>query len=318
MKALITGGAGFTGKRLINELLARGDKVKVLDKNLANIAEMKSPSVELIEGGIEDREKVKLAVKDADVIYHLAETFSSDPYEVVDVDIKGLVNLLESAVENKVKHFLFASTHRVYGTPRYAPMDEEHPLHPEESRRPLYSLSKLTREQIGLTYWREHELPFTVLRWWYSIDPTQPMQGKVLKAMIDNALKGEVIRLPDKGGGDFILNEDTVRGFLTATLNEKGFGQVFNITSGAYITWLDLARVVLELTASSSKLETIPADKWQGDPSITMDTTLPFECSLDISKAKRLLGYKPTYSAQEVRHMLRDSTGKLVELRKQG
>jgi len=318
MKALITGGAGFTGKRLINELLARGDKVKVLDKNLANLAEMKSPSVELVEGGIEDREKVKLAVKDAEVIYHLAETFSSDPYEVVDVDIKGMVNLLEAAVANKVKHFLFASTHRVYGKPRYAPMDEEHPLHPEESRRPLYSLSKLTREQIGLTYWREHELPFTVLRWWYSIDPTQPMQGKVLKAMIDNALKGEAIRLPDKGGGDFILNEDTVHGFLTATLNEKGFGQVFNTTSGAYITWLDLAKVVLELTASSSKLETIPADKWQGDPSITMDTTLPFECSLDTSKAKRLLGYKPTYSAQEVRNMLRDSTGKLVELRKQG
>ena len=90
------------------------------------------------------------------------------------------------------------------------------------------------------------------------------------------------------------------------------------MTSGAYITWLDLAKVVLELTASSSRLEAIPADKWQGDPSITMDATLPFECSLDISKAKCLLGYKPTYSAQEVRNMLRDSTGKLVELRKQG
>jgi UDP-glucose 4-epimerase len=318
MKALVTGGAGFTGKRLINNLLARGDKVKVIDKTKGDLAEIKDPALELIEGSIEDLEKVKQAVKDVEVIYHLAESFSSDPYEVLNADIKGMVNLLETAVENKVKHFLFASTHRVYGIPRYAPMDEEHPLHPEESRRPMYSISKLTREQIGLTYWRERELPFTVLRWWYSIDPTQPMQGKVLRAIIDNALKGTPIRLPDKGGGDFFLNEDATRAFQIATLNKKGYGQVFNLTSGAYITWLDLANVVLELTGSSSRLEPIPADEWKGDPAITMDTTLPFECNLDISKAERLIGYKPKYSPQEVRNMLKDSTKKLVEVRKKG
>nr|NIW94389.1 hypothetical protein [Phycisphaerae bacterium] len=96
------------------------------------------------------------------------------------------------------------------------------------------------------------------------------------------------------------------------------YGQVFNMTSGAYTTWLDLANVVLELTGSPSRLEPIPAAEWKGDPAITMDTTLPFECNLDISKAERLIGYKPKYSPQEVRNMLKDSTKKLVEVRKKG
>lgn len=318
MKALVTGAAGFTGRPLVDDLLARGIEVKALDKTIEALAELKNPALELIEGGIEDLKVVQQATKDVDVVYHLAETFSSSPYEVLDVDIKGIVNLLETAVEYGVKHFLFASTHRVYGKPRYIPMDEEHPLHPEESRRPMYSISKLAREQICLTYWQERELPVTVLRWWWSVDPTQPMQGKVLRAIVDNALKGEPIRLPDKGGGDFFLNEDATRAFQVATLNQKGYGQIFNMSSGAYVTWLDLANVVLELTGSSSRLEPIPANEWKGDPAITMDTSLPFECNLDINKAERLIGYKPKYRPQEVRNMLKDSTKKLVEVRKKG
>ncbi len=316
MKALVTGGAGFVGMKLVKDLLARNAEVKVLDKTRGELAELKNPALEIIEGGIEDREAVQRAVKDVDVIYHLAETFSSDPYEILDIDIKGNINLLESAVEHNAKHFFFVSTHRVCGKPRYVPVDEEHPLHPEESRRPLYSISKLTREQLCLTYWRERDLPATIFRWYYSISPDRAMQGRALTTLIDTALKGEPIRIPEKGGGDFFLVDDAVHAFRLATLNDKTYGETFNLSSGLYVTWRDLAELICELAGSSSQIQFVPAAEWKGDPSISSDPTLSLEYRLDISKAERLFRYKPMHSPEKVRNALRESANLLVQARK--
>ena len=318
MRILVTGGAGFIGRSLVDDLLARGVEARVFDKTMAGLAELKNPALELIEGGIEDKQAVQRAVKDIDVIYHLAETFSSDPYEIFDIDVKGTVNLLESAVEYGVKHFLFVSTHRVCGKPRYVPIDEEHPLHPEESRRPLYSVSKLTREQLCLTYWREHGLPATIFRWFYSVHPDRALQGRALTTLVDSSLKGEPIRVPEKGGGNFFLTDDTVHAFRLATLNDKAYGEVFNLSSGTYTTWREVAGLICELANSSSRLELIPAEEWRGDASFSSDPTLSYEYNLDISKAERLIGYKSKYSPQEVMSSLRESTNRLILTRKKG
>jgi UDP-glucose 4-epimerase len=318
MKTLVTGGAGFIGMSLVNDLLARNSEVRVLDKTRGSLDGIGNPALEIIEAGIEDRKAVQQAVQDIDVIYHLAETFSSDPYEIINVDIRGTVNLLDSAVENRVKHFFFASTHRVYGRPRYRPMDEDHPLHPEESRRPMYSISKLTREQLCLTYWRERGLPATIFRWFYSISPDRALQGRALTTLIDNTLRNEPIKVPTKGGGDFFLADDAVLAFHLATLNEKTYGETFNLTSGLYVSWREIAEMVCQLAASSSKLESVPAEEWQGDASFSSDATLSFECALDISKAERLMGYKSRHSPQEVMDSLKRSANLLVQARKKG
>jgi len=315
MKALVTGGAGFIGVSLVNDLLSRDIKVRVLDKTMGNLTTFKDPNLEIIEKGIEDGEAVRQAVKDIDFMYHLAETFSSDPYEILDIDIRGNVNLLEEAVAGKVKQFFFVSTHRVCGRPRYTPMDEEHPLHPEESRRPIYSISKLTREQLCLTYWREHGLPVTIFRWFYSISPERAMQGRALTNLIDNALKNESIKVPGKGGGDFLLVDDAVLAFRLATLNEKTFGEILNLTSGLYVSWYEIAELLCQLTNSSSKLESIPPDEWKGDVSFSSDATLSFECALDIGKAERLMGYNSGYSPQQVMDALKKSANLLVQAR---
>jgi UDP-glucose 4-epimerase len=318
MKALVTGGAGFVGMSLVNDLLARSIKVRVLDKTRGELDTLGNPSLEIIEAGIEDRQAVQQAVRDIDVIYHLAETFSDDPYEVIDVDIRGNINLLESAGKHNVKHFFFISTHRVYGKPRYTPMDEEHPLRPEESRRPMYSISKLTREQLCLTYWRERGLPVTIFRWFYSISPDRALQGRALTTLIDNALKNKPIKVPEKGGGDFFLADDAVLAFRLATLNDKAYGEAFNLTSGLYVSWREIAELVCELAASSSKLEAVPAEEWKGDASFSSDPTLSFECALDIGKAERLFGYKCGHSPEEVMDSLRKSANLLVQARKNG
>ena len=316
MKALVTGGAGFIGMNLVNDLLARDIEVRVIDKTGGDLETVKNPALDIIKASIEDRQAIQQAVRNIDVIYHLAETFSSDPYEILDIDIRGNVNLLEGAVENSVKHFFFISTHRVCGRPRYTPMDEEHPLHPEESRRPLYSISKLTREQLCLAYWREHGLPATIFRWFYSISPDRAMQGRALTTLIDSALNNAPIKVPEKGGGDYFLADDAVLAFRLATLNEKTYGQTFNLSSGLYLSWRQLAELVCQLAGSSSKLESVPVEEWKGDASFSSDPTLSFECGLDITKAERLMGYKPPHSQQEVLDSLKKSANLLVQTRK--
>lgn len=316
MKTLVVGGAGFIGMSLVNDLLTHSIEVRVLDKTRGSLDAIANPALEIIEAGIEDRQAVQQATEGVDAIYHLAETFSSDPYEVIDVDIRGTICLLESAVENRVKHFLFASTHRVCGRPRYTPMDEEHPLHPEESRRPMYSISKLTREQLCLTYWRERGLPATIFRWFYSISPDRAMQGRALTNLIDNALENKPIKVPERGGGDFFLADDAALAYRLATLNDKTYGETFNLTSGLYVSWREIAELICQLASSSSEIESVPAEEWKGDASFSSDPTLSFECALDVSKAERLMGYKSGHSPQEVMDSLKKAANLLVQARK--
>jgi nucleoside-diphosphate-sugar epimerase len=314
VKILVTGGAGSIGRSVVSDLLSHDFAVRVLDRTGGSLTEIKHPALEIIEGGIEDQETVQQATKDVDVIYHLAETFSSQPGEVLDIDVKGNVNLLETATKCGIKHFLFASTHRVYGKPRYLPVDEEHPLHPEESGRALHAIFKLANEKLCLSYWRERSLPITIFRFWWSF--SREIGGRALRTVIDTSLEGEPIRVPKKAGGNFLYNDDAARAFRLATLNDMAYGEIFNLSSGTFTTWQELAELARELTNSSSQLELIPKEEWKGNASIGTDRSIPYECNLDISKAERLIGYKPRYTPQEVKSLLRAATNRLILARK--
>jgi len=316
MKILVTGGAGFIGRSVVNDLLAHGFEVRVLDKTRGALAELESPALEIIEGGTEDQETVQQVMKNVDVICHLAETFSSRPSEALDIDVKGNVNLLGAAAEYGIKHFLFASTHRVYGKPRYLPVDEEHPLHPEESGRALYAIFKLANEKLCLSYWREHGLPVTIFRFWWSF--SHEIGGRALRTVIDTALGGESITVPEKAGGNFLHNDDAACAFRLAMLNDRAYGEIFNLSSGTFTTWQELAELVCELTKSSSRLELVPKEEWKGNTSIGTDRSIPYECNLDISKAERLIEYKPKYSPSKVKSLLGEAITRLVLTREKG
>jgi len=316
MRILVTGGAGFIGRSVVDELLAHGFEVRVLDKTRGNLAELETPALEVIEGGIEDQEVVERAVKDVDGICHLAETFSSHSDEVLDIDVRGNINLLEAATKCGIKHFILASTHRVYGKPRYLPVDEEHPLHPEESGRALYAIFKLANEKLCLSYWFEYGLPVTIFRFWWAF--SHEIGGRALRATIDTALEGKPITVPEKAGGNFLHNDDAASAFRLAMLNEKAYGEVFNLSSGTFTTWQELAEIACELTKSSSQIELIPKEEWKGNTTIGTDKSIPYECNLDISKAERLMGYKPKYSPSEVKSLLRGAINRLVLTRKKG
>ncbi|MDD5083283.1 MAG: NAD-dependent epimerase/dehydratase family protein [Dehalococcoidales bacterium] len=314
MKVLVTGGAGFIGRSLVDDLLANGIEVRVLDKAEGALATIDNPALEIAEGSTEDPETVHQAVEGVTVIYHLAETFSSRPREILDIDIQGNINLLEAAAKNGIEHFLFASTHRVYGKPRYLPVDEEHPLHPEESGRALHAIFKLANEKLCLTYWQEHRLPVTIFRFWWSF--SQDIGGKALRTLIDTALAEEPIIIPEKAGGNFLHNDDATAAFRLATLNDAAYGQTFNLSSGTFTTWQELAKTVCRLTGSSSRIELVPQDEWQNNSLISIDRSITYECDLDISKIRRLIGYKPGYSPSEVADRLTEAVTRLVLTRK--
>jgi UDP-glucose 4-epimerase len=315
MRILVTGGAGFMGKTIVNDLLSRGHYVKVLDKNMQPLSGLNNPKLELVTGGIEDAALVKAAVSGCDVIYHLAETFSSNPFEVLDVDIKGNLNLLTEAAAQKIQQFLFTSTHRVYGRPCHIPMDEEHPLHAEESGRAVYAAAKLASEKLCLAFWQEQKLPVTIFRFWWAF--SHEIGGRVLRNMVDSALKGDTLRVPPKAGGNFLHNDDAALALRLATGNRNAYGEVFNISSGTFTTWRELSKIIIELTDSKSKLEYIAPDEDFTKTMISSDRSIAYECNLTAEKASERLGFRPLYPAEKINDLLRAAISGMVAARRQ-
>ncbi|MFQ5924960.1 MAG: NAD-dependent epimerase/dehydratase family protein [Dehalococcoidia bacterium] len=313
MRILVTGGAGFVGSALVISLLDKGLNIRVLDKTMGNLAESNKPNLEVFVAGIEDLEQVESAMKDVDVVYHLAESYSSQPREAFEIDVRGNINLLETAVKYNVGHFIFTSTARVYGKPRYLPVDEGHPCNAEDSGRPLYAISKLFGEKLCLLYHREHNLPTTIFRFWWAYGAD--IGGRALRTLIDTALKGGTIRVPDGAGGTFLHSDDTAKAFELATLSEKAYGQVFNLSSGFFTSWQELAGFACQLTNSSSEIELMPRDAWTGDDSVGSDRDVAERWEIGIGKAEQVLGYKPRHSPEEAKRLLSEAINKLVSTR---
>lgn len=314
MEILVTGGAGSIGSALVQELLEHNHNVRVMDKAIEKLRRLDNPNLALIQGGIEDKEKALSATRGVDVVYHLAESFSKDPYEVLNIDIQGNLNMLTAAVASKVKHFIFMSTHRVYGRPRHNPVNEDHPLHPEESGRPVYGAAKVANEKLCLAWWHDEKLPVTIFRPWWSFYPG--IRGKVLRSMIDAALAGKIIYVPEQSGGNFIHHRDATLALRLAMLKEPAYGHCFNLHSGVFVTWRLLAEMVIVLTGSKSKLEFITSAEMSKDPLNGTDESVYYECRMDGGKAERLLGYKSNFTPEELKQQLKETIGRLVSTRK--
>ncbi|MGH9438981.1 MAG: NAD-dependent epimerase/dehydratase family protein, partial [Terriglobia bacterium] len=170
-RILVTGGAGFVGSAIVDQLLVAGaGEVRVIDnlvrgsrENLSNA--LASGRVRLIVDDIRDPEVVDRAVEGVDYIFHEAAlriTRCADaPREAVDVLIGGLLNVLESAVRHKVKKIVAASSASVYGDPSYLPMDENHPF----NNRTLYGAGKIANEQMLRAYCEMFKLPYVAFRY---------------------------------------------------------------------------------------------------------------------------------------------------------
>jgi UDP-glucose 4-epimerase len=294
----MTGGAGSVGQALTRSLLEKGHSVRVLDKKADQLQSFDHRNLELIKGEIEDPYAVSGAVKGIDVIVHLAWSFSDDPMELLASDLKGHLLLLDAAAAQKISHFFYTSTAVVYGKPVKSPLMEEDPSLVEDARKPFYGIAKLTAEKLLLAYFRTKALPVTIFRFWWSLG--EEIGGRHLRDLIKLAQKGEPLLVPEGAGGSFLHLDDLTNALLIALQKPKTFGEIFNLST-LFLSWEEVARIIVEVTHSSSPLEVIPAKEWKGAP------FLADAWELSTEKAERVFAYRPTLSPSEARQKLKEA-----------
>ena len=300
MKYLVTGGAGFIGSHLTEQLISRGDQVVILD-NLStglseNLSTIKS-KVEFEQGNILDKALVEKLVSNSDYVVHLAAALGvlnivNKPLESLKSNLQGTEIVLEAANKYK-KPILIASTSEVYGKNDKVPLNEEDDRvigHPLKSRW-SYSEAKAIDESLAYFYFLEEGLQSRIVRFFNTVGPRQlGNYGMVVPRFINSALKGEALSV--YGSGEqircFCHISDAVRGLLLVMDSDKAVGEVFNIGNNQQISIIELAKKVIEITGSESTIEKIAYEKAYPEGFEDMQRRVP-----DISKMKKVLGWSP-------------------------
>jgi len=260
--------------------------------------------LEWIQGRLEEVRLVQGALQGVDTVIHLAWSFSDDPVELLESDLKGHLVLLDACVAAKVSRLFYASTAVVYGKPVQAPITEESPCLVEEARKPFYAIAKHTAEKLALTYWKMKGLPVTVFRFWWSYG--KKIGGRHLRDMITLALTGKPLLVPQGAGGSFLDHDDLTHALLLAAPRQESIGQVFNLAT-IYLEWRDIAQMILEVTDSSSSLEVIPAREWKGAP------FLADSWKLSTCNAEQLFDYRSLFSPSIARQRLKKAVALYCE-----
>jgi UDP-glucose 4-epimerase len=262
---LVTGGAGFIGSAIVDQLLDAGAaEIRVIDnfvrgsrENLAS--SIRSGKVEIIEGDIRDAAVVDRTIEGVDYVFHQAALritrCAEAPREAVDVLIGGSLNVLESAVRHRVKKLVAASSASVYGDPSYLPMDEAHPF----NNRTMYGAGKIAMEQILRAYWTSFGLPYVAFRYFNAYGPRMDIAGVYTEVMIRwldaiEANQPPLIFGDGKQSMDFVYVADIARANLLALQSDLS-DEVFNVGTGVQTSLNELCDLLLRLTGSSLKPE---------------------------------------------------------------
>ncbi|HUJ25787.1 MAG TPA: NAD(P)-dependent oxidoreductase [Myxococcales bacterium] len=297
MRILVTGGSGSLGRDLVPALLGRGDQVVVLDRECGALRGHGS-RLQLIEGSVEDRTAASRAVRGVDAVVHLAWSFADDLRTLIEQDLLGQQILLDLCRAEKVRRFVCASSAVVYGKPLHNPIGEEHPLRPLEARKPAYGLAKEFAEKLALLAGRSGGPPATVLRFWWAFGGE--IGGRHLRDLLRTAASGEPLRVPAGSGGSFLSAQDLNQAVGLSLSHPAAPGAVFNLAS-AYVSWEEIARMVVEVTGSRAGVELVPASRWTGAP------FLADAWELDDRLARERLGYRPLRDPAGLRDQLQAS-----------
>lgn len=298
MRVLVTGGAGFIGSHLVDELLDRDFEVTVMDNlstgKMENISHHEdNEHFRFIEGNITNRNEVKKALKDIDEVIHTAALTSvplsvEKPELTEKVNVEGTKNLLENSIKNEVQRFVFSSSCAVYGRSKDLPISEDFELNPMSP----YGESKLDAERYCMRF-SEKGLETVCLRYFNVYGPRQgsgPYAGVILKFLERvKEDKPPVIYGDGEQTRDFVHVGDIVRGTLLGLEKDGISGEAFNLGTGTEVSINELCEKILKITESSD-LKPVHEESKPGDIR---------RSRADLSKSREKLGYEPSVSLEE-------------------
>lgn len=299
---LVTGADGFIGSHLTEALVRAGHRVKAFTLYnsfnswgwLDRCAPELKGQFEVFSGDIRDPNGVREAMKGCESVLHLAALIAipysyHSPDTYVDTNIKGTLNVLQAARESGVRRLIHTSTSEVYGTARFVPITEEHPL---QGQSP-YSATKIAADQLAHSFYASFGLPVVIARPFNTYGPRQSARA-VIPTIITQIASGERrIKLgaisPTR---DFNYVQDTVLGFIAALNSEKGLGEVVNFGSNFEISIGETARLIAEVMNIDIEIVTDEAR-------IRPEKSEVERLWADNEKAARLFDWRPSYSGRE-------------------
>ncbi len=302
LKILVTGADGFIGSHLVEALVVSGHDVTAfvqynsfnswgwLDKCDSKV----KGKFKVISGDIRDPHGVKAAMKGCNVVAHLAALIAipfsyNSPDSYVDTNIKGTLNVLQAAKELEIKRIIHTSTSEVYGTAKFVPITEDHPL---QGQSP-YSATKIAADQLAFSFFNSFKLPVVTLRPFNTYGPRQSARA-VIPTVITQIANGSrnILLGSIKPTRDFSFIKDTVTGFVAAIESDKGVGEVINLGSNFEISIGDTAKLIADLMSQHVEI------------SLDDDRLRPIDSEVERlfasnQKAKELFGWEPSYSGLE-------------------
>lgn len=310
-KVLVTGADGFIGSHLTEFLLKEGADVRAfvyynsfnswgwLDEADNSVKK----SIDVFAGDIRDPHGVRTAMQGCDIVMHLAALIAipysyHSPDTYVDTNVKGTLNVLQAARELGVERVVHTSTSEVYGTARFVPITEEHPL---QGQSP-YSASKIGADQMAMSFYLSFATPVTTIRPFNTYGPRQSARAVIPTIITQIASGASQIKLgalhPTR---DFNYVRDTVRGFLAVAECEAALGQVINVGSNYEISVGDTARLIAELMGRDVEFT---GDEQRMRPQGSEVERL----WADNSRARELAGWTPQYGGVDgLRRGLRET-----------
>ena len=310
LKVLVTGGTGFAGSHLVSRLVKKGELVRVLVRKNSNIGCLKKLDVELCIGDVIDKNSIKAAIKEIDVVYHIAALFRQArfPDRVYwQVNVQGTQNMLEAGYEEGVKRFVHCSTIGVLGHIANPPADETYPYNPGD----VYQRSKCEGEKIALKFFRDKKFPVVVVRPTAIYGPGDMRLCKLFKYVSS----GRMIILGD--GNSFyhlVYVEDLVAGFELCAQKERAIGQVYILGGDKYLALNELTDLIASVLGVSLLKIHLPVLPVKALSILCEKVCVPLRIepplyrrridffsksrAFNISKAKKELGYKPEFDLE--------------------
>lgn len=297
---LVTGADGFIGSHLTQMLFKEKANIKALSQyNSFNYWGWLEDidclgKIEVLNGDIRDPHYCKHITKDIDVIFHLAALIAIPysyiaPDSYVDTNVKGTLNICQAALDNKVQRLIHTSTSEVYGTAKYVPIDEKHPLQPQSP----YSASKISADMIAMSFYNAFGLPLTTVRPFNTYGPRQSARAVIPTIITQIASGKKKIKLGDiTPTRDFNYVEDTCRGFIELAKCDEAIGETVNIGSNYEISIKEILELIKKLMNSDVEFTSEEQRKRPEKSEVR-------RLWCDNTKIEKLTGFKPSLSIED-------------------